>query len=99
MSATSVSVVVPRRQADFSSDAIARYLETTGFTFEILTPEGEAYGPSLRRGVSDAKGRVVVIADGDLPYPISAIGDAVAMVESGATDVVFASTRTDYAGP
>lgn len=99
MSATSVSVVVPRRGAGFSPDVIARYLETTGFTFEILTPEGEAYGPSIRRGVSDAKGRVVVIADGDLPYPVSAIGDAVAMVESGATDVVFASTRADYAGP
>ena len=49
------------------------------------------YGTALRRGVSDAKGSVIVIADPALPYPVSAIGDAVAMVEIGATDVVFAS--------
>ncbi|HEX2059850.1 MAG TPA: hypothetical protein VHK90_03840, partial [Thermoanaerobaculia bacterium] len=102
MSSTSVSVVVPRRRTGFnpsSLEPIAKFLETTGFTFEILTPEGEAYGPALRKGVSDAKGTVIVIVDDSLPYPVSAIGDAVAMVESGATDVVFASTRADFTGP
>ena len=93
MSSTSVSVIVPARGPGFSPAPIERYLETTGFTFEILQPEGDAYGSAVRRGVSDAKGSVVVIVDGELPYPVSAIGDAVAMVESGATDVVFASTR------
>jgi 2-polyprenyl-3-methyl-5-hydroxy-6-metoxy-1,4-benzoquinol methylase len=101
MSATSVSVVVPLRGQDScaSTDAIEKYLESTGLTFEILTPEGDALGGSLRRGVSDAKGRVIVIADAELPYPVSAIGDAVAMVESGVTDVVFASTRVEHRGP
>jgi SAM-dependent methyltransferase len=101
MSSTSVSVVVPlgRPGASPAGDAIARYLETTGFTFEVLTPDGEQYGAALRRGVSDAKGRVIVVADAELPYPVSAIGDAVAMVKSGTTDVVFASTRAEYDGP
>lgn len=101
MSATSVSVIVPLGRPDSSpaATAIATYLETTGLTFEILVPEGTQYGVALRRGVSDAKGSVIVIADPELPYPVSAIGDAVAMVESGATDVVFASTQSDYAGP
>jgi SAM-dependent methyltransferase len=101
MSSTSVSVVVPRRGPDASASLapVARFLETTGLTFEILTPEGETYGAALRKGVSDAKGRVIVIADAALPYPVSAIGDAVAMVESGATDVVFASTSSEPAGP
>jgi len=96
-----VSVVVPLRGqgSSASTDAIGKYLETTGLEFEILTPEGDAFGASLRRGVSEAKGRVIVIADAALPYPVSAIGDAVAMVESGATDVVFASTRIDHRGP
>src|SRR5687768_12465957 len=101
MSSTSVSVVVPLRGSGSAPavEAISRYLETTGFKFEVLAPTADAYGPALRRGVSDAKGSVVVVADPELPYPVSAIGDAVAMVESGATDIVFASTRTDYAGP
>ena len=80
MSSTSVSVVVPQGRPGFDPAPIARYLETTGFTFEILTPEAGSYGAALRRGVSDAKGSVIVVVDGDVPYPISAIGDAVAMV-------------------
>ncbi len=101
MSSTSVSVVVPLRgqRSSASAEAIGKYLETTGFTFEVLTPGDTSIGASLRRGVSEAKGGVIVIVDADLPYPVSAIGDAVAMVESAATDVVFASTHGDHQGP
>ena len=100
MTSTSVSVVVPRRPGvSPAADAIENYLESTGLTYEVLAPEGEELGPALRRGVSDAKGRVIVVADPLLPYPASAIGDAVALVESGTSEVVFASTHTDYDGP
>ncbi|HYC92862.1 MAG TPA: class I SAM-dependent methyltransferase [Thermoanaerobaculia bacterium] len=100
MTSTSVSVVVPRRPGVSPAlGALERYLESTGLTFELLAPEGEELGPALRRGVSDAKGRVIVMADPALPYPAAAIGDAVAMVESGTCEVVFASTRTEYDGP
>ena len=101
MSAPGVSVVVPlgRGGAGNVVAAIERYLETTGFTFEVLAPENEQYAAALRRGVSEAKGSVIVVVDPELPYPVSAIGDAVAMVESGATDIVFASTRADFRGP
>lgn len=99
MSATSVSVVVPLSGPRFTRGAIERYLETTGFTFEVLTPEGAEYGQAIRRGVSDAKGTVIVVIDPELPYPVSAIGDAVAMVESAATDVVLASTRAEHRAP
>jgi len=101
MSSTSVSVVVPSagQAGEPVLQAIERYLETTGFTFEVLAPANEQYGVALRRGVSDAKGRVIVVVDPELPYPVGAIGDAVAMVESGTTDVVFASTAPDHRGP
>src|SRR5689334_21215066 len=103
MSATSVTVVVPldgrASRPDASLAAIASFLETTGFTFEILTPSGDAYGPVLRRGVSDAKGDVVVIVDPDLPYPVSAIGDAVALIQSAATDVVYGARTAVAADP
>jgi SAM-dependent methyltransferase len=99
MTSTSVSVVVPRRAGVPSLGALEKYLESTGLTFEVLSVEGEEPGPALRRGVSEAKGRVVVVADPALPYPVSAIGDAVAMVEAGTCEVVFASTRAEYEGP
>lgn len=78
MSSTSVSVVLPSREG---AGAIERYLESTGLTFELVGR------------VSEAKGRVIVVAGAELTYPVSAIGDAVAMIESGITDIVFATTR------
>ena len=100
MSSTSVSVVIPRAPGFTPSlGELEQFLESTGLTFEILVNDGDEYGAALRRGVSDAKGRVIVIADETLPYPVRAVGDAVAMVESGVTDVVFASSRADYRGP
>ena len=101
MSATSVSVLLPlaanARDAQ-PCDAIARFLRSTGFDFEVvaLVPhEGEQYGALLRRGVSEAKGDTIVVVDDDLPYGTSAIGDAIAMIQSGATDVVFATMTSD----
>jgi SAM-dependent methyltransferase len=101
MGSTSVSVVVPRGGAavDAARATVERFLETTGFTHEILTPEGEDFGSALRRGVSEAKGSVIVVIDPALPYPVSAIGDSVAMIESGATEVVFASTHAEHRAP
>ena len=94
--ATTVSVLVPSgagREPEADRRVIEKYLETTGFTFEILTLTSSAsYGASVRRGVAEASGRVIVIVDAPLPYPISAIGDAVALIESGSTDVVFAGS-------
>jgi SAM-dependent methyltransferase len=100
MTSTSVSVVLPRRPG-ITPDlaALEGYLERTGLTFEIVSPEGEQLGPLLRKGVSEAKGRVIVVVDPQLPYPMTAIGDAVAMVEAGTCEVVFASTRADYRAP
>ena len=81
MSSTSVSVVVAHPGSDFDPGPIERYLETTGLTFEIVGR------------VSDARGDVIVLVDEALPYPVSAIGDAAAMIESGMTDVVLGTTR------
>lgn len=101
MSSISVSVVVPLRRPDSSVaiESIKAYLETTGFTFELLTPPCDEYGPAVRRAVSDAKGAVIVIVDDRLPYPVSAIGDAVAMIQSGTTDVVYATTTQPGGSP
>ena len=101
MEATSVSVLIPLggrcATAESVRDSLASYLESTGLQYELLAlsaQPGESYGALLRRGVSDAHGGVVVIVDASLPYPVRAIGDAIAMIQSGATDVVFGSTRS-----
>src|ERR1041385_7788420 len=99
MSSTSVSVLTPLIGSGSppiaARQASERYLGSTGFEFEILPLAEEADGTALRRGVSDAKGDGIVVVDHELPYPIGALGDAVAMIDSGATDIVFATTHRD----
>jgi SAM-dependent methyltransferase len=98
MSSTHVSILVPLlgRSAELPStlESIEQYLQTTGFEFEIRvldSRDGAGYGAMLRRGASDARGEVIVVVDAALPYPVSAIGDAVAMITSGGADLVFAA--------
>jgi len=101
---TAVSVLLPLEGSGGERPPIVadieRYLSSTGFEFEVLAlilEPGESYGSLLRRGVSEAKGSAVVVVDPDLPYSVGAIGDAVAMIQSGVTDVVFAATGGDEA--
>src|SRR5437867_6118318 len=89
MSATSVSVLVPTQSAADvrpALEALTAFLQTTGFEFDVRPVD------DLRSAAHESKGDIVVVADADLPYPVSAIGDAVALVESGAAEVVLAST-------
>ncbi len=98
---TSVSVVVPLAGASSAAAAaretIERYLETTGFTFEVIVPDAPTYGSALRKGVSESTGSVILVVDAALPYAVGAIGDAVAMIDSGATEVVFGATAGNRA--
>src|SRR3954471_842950 len=97
MSATSVSILVPlvgpSAELPSTLETIERYLQATGFAFDIRVldrRDGTGYGAMIRRGAGDAGGSVIIVVDHDLPYPVSAIGDAVALIESGAAEVVFA---------
>ena len=89
----SVSVLVLGNAAASAIASMRDYLQSTGFEFEILPLSGDEHGTMLRRGISEAQGETIVVVDADLPYAVSAIGDAVAMVRSGVTDIVFGTTR------
>lgn len=104
MSATSVSILVPltgpSAELPTTLEEIERYLQTTGFAFDVRvldSRDGAGHGAMIRRGASEARGSVVVMVDPGLPYPVAAIADAVALIESGSADVVFgARTRASY---
>jgi SAM-dependent methyltransferase len=105
MSSTSVSIIVPLigQSAELPStiETIERYLHATGFAFDIRVldrRDGDGYGAMIRRGTADAQGSVIIVVDPDLPYPVSAIGDAVTLIESGAAEVVF-GRRSDCHDP
>ena len=96
MSSTSVSILVPLTgpapELPSTLESVEQYLQTTGFEFDVRvldSRDGDGYGAMIRRGASEAKGSVIVIVDSDLPYPVNAIGDAVALIESGSAEVVF----------
>jgi len=103
MSSTSVSILIPltRNVSELPStlESVEQYLQTTGFDFDVRvldSRDGEGYGGMLRRGAAEARGSVLVIIDPELPYPVSAIGDAVALIESESSDVVLAARNSQY---
>ncbi len=71
-------VVGPRDHPASSGETVAyRFVSATG------------YGASLRKAVQEANGDVVLIVDPDLPYPVSTLGDLVALIHSEAADIVY----------
>src|ERR671926_1394000 len=73
-------------------ETVKEFLHNTGFDFTIRVldrRDGDGLGAMLRRGVGEAKESIVVIVDPELPYRARSIGDAVAMIDSGATEIVY----------
>lgn len=95
MDAPGVSVLVAQRSegaAAAASRAIEGYLQSAGLTHETLALEGE-YAGAVRRGISDARGSVIVIVDPDHVPPLSTIGDAIAAIGAGGADVIFGDSE------
>ena len=95
MSSTDVTLVVASVAGSEWRDAretLERYLQTAGLTCQILEVSGGhggTLGPAVRAAGAEARGNVVVVLDGATAGATSALGNAIALIQSGAADVVF----------
>ena len=53
------------------------------------------YGALLKRAVVEASGDALIIVDPELPYPVSDLGSAIDMIDSGVADLVFGSSSAN----
>src|SRR5205823_5323025 len=102
---SAVTVLVPLAGASVelpsTLEIVEEFLQNTGFAFTIRVldrRDGDGWGAMLRRGVAEAKESIVVVIDPELPYGARSIGDAVAMIDSGPTDIVYARRAGVHAG-
>src|SRR5512142_2422429 len=94
---SAVTVLVPLvgRSVGLPStlETVEGYLQTTGFRFVVRvldSRDGEGWGGMIRRGVAEASDSIIVVIDPELRYPVGVIGNAVAMIDSGIGDIIFA---------
>jgi len=70
-----------------STDGSARLARDAGATVIRETVEG--YGAALRRGITEASGEIVVMADADATYDLTRLGELVAPIVDGESDLVI----------
>src|SRR2546423_15623904 len=95
---SAVTLLVPLAGASVglpsTLETVEEFLQNTGFAFTIRVldrRDGDGWGAMLRRGVADAKESIVVVIDPEMPYRAATIGDAAAMIGSGAAEFVYGS--------
>src|ERR1051326_7156311 len=103
---SAVTVLVPLGGASVALpstlETVEEFLHNTGFDFPIRVldrRDGGGPGARLPRGVGEAKESIVVVVDPDLPYRAGSIGDAVAMIDSGAGELVSRPRRHETPWP
>jgi dolichyl-phosphate beta-glucosyltransferase len=91
-------VVVDDGSSDDTAAVVSGAIEASPRLRLISSARNQGKGAAVRTGVLDSSGEAVVFVDADLPYSMQSVGDAVALVQSGLTDVAIGS-RSGGAGP
>lgn len=67
----------------------------------IKMDRNQGKGAAVRRGVQEARGAVISFTDADLPYRVQNLGDVIALVQSGVTDIAIGARdlRSSEADP
>jgi len=82
-------LVVDDGSTDRTRDVILDHARTDASVQMIQLPQNRGKGAAVRRGVQDARGDVICFIDADLPYRLQNLGDAIALVQSGVTDIAI----------
>ncbi len=62
-----------------------------GVGARVVTEKRRGYGSALGRGIAEARGRIIVMADADLTYDLTRLGELVAPIVDGTADLVLGS--------
>lgn len=89
-------IVVDDCSRDGSRDIVARLAQEWPEIRQVQQPENMGKGAALRRGITEARGDIVIIQDADLEYEPSEYPKLIAPIVDGDADVVFGSRFEGY---
>lgn len=97
-------LVVDDGSTDTTTSLIRSAMEQDPALHLISLPSNQGKGAAVKRGVQEARGEVVAFIDADLPYSVQNLGNVIALVQSGATDIAIGgrdlrASDTDYSYP
>ncbi len=82
-------LVIDDGSTDETVSVVAAMASSNAFLRIISLEENSGKGAAVRRGVAEARGSTIAFIDADLPYRVQNLGDAIALVQSGSTDIAI----------
>ncbi|HVT01808.1 MAG TPA: glycosyltransferase [Thermoanaerobaculia bacterium] len=82
-------LVVDDGSTDNTVEMVEAFRNTNPNVRLIRMGKNQGKGAAVRRGVQEARGEVISFTDADLPYRVQNLGDVIALVQSGVTDIAI----------
>ena len=82
-------VIVDDGSTDRTAEVVREAGERDRSIRLVRLAKNQGKGSAVRAGVQEAKGDVIAFIDADLPYSVQNLGDAIALVQSGSTDIAI----------
>lgn len=82
-------LVVDDGSTDHTREVVLEHARSDTSVQVLQLPQNRGKGAAVRRGVQEARGEVICFIDADLPYRLQNLGDAIALVQSGVTDIAI----------